>query len=58
MEEHLAMAEVEANSQTLLRGRIRHLYILAHYVRMRLEAMANPAAVPPKPDDPLPAKPG
>jgi len=47
MQEQLSMAELEASSQNLLRGRIRHLYILATYVKVRLEGMAAPTVAPP-----------
>lgn len=52
MQEQLSMAELEATSQSLLRGRIRHLYILAHYVRAKLEGLAGSAAsLPPEAGD-------
>lgn len=47
MQEQLSMAEIEASSQSLLRGRIRHLYILAAYVKAKLEGMAPPNIPPP-----------
>ena len=37
MEEQLSMAQLETTAQTLLATRIRHLSILAHYVRAGLE---------------------
>lgn len=39
MEEQLSMAQLETTAQTLLATRIRHLGILAHYVRSRLETV-------------------
>ena len=52
MEEQLSMAHLETASQSLLASRIRHLSILAHYVRVRLEGMAEAdGALPPKADD-------
>jgi hypothetical protein len=51
MQEQLSMAEMEASSQTLLRGRIRHLYILATYMKAKLEGMATAKAPPPQAGD-------
>jgi hypothetical protein len=51
MSDQLSMAELEAASQSLLKSRIRHLSILAHYVRSRLVAMAESADLPPKPGE-------
>jgi hypothetical protein len=39
MQEQLSMAHLEAAQQSLLASRIRHLTILAQYVRSRLEAV-------------------
>ena len=39
MQEQLSMAQLEAAEHSLLGSRIRHLTILAHYVRMRLEGV-------------------
>lgn len=50
MEEQLGMAQLEAKAQSLLAGRIRHLSILAHYVRSRLESTAESASLPPHSD--------
>ena len=52
MEEQLSMAYLETTAQTVLASRVRHLTILAHYVRAKLEAMADSADLPPKADDP------
>ena len=56
MEEQLSMAELETESQAILRGRIRHLYILATYVRMKLQGMAETASLLPRagPDQTIP----
>ena len=51
MEEQLSMASLEARDQSLLRSRIRHLLILAHYVLGKLEDMAKSASPPTKADD-------
>lgn len=53
MEEQLSMARLETTAQSLLASRIRHLSILAQYVRTRLEAMAESASLPPKAGDPV-----
>ena len=50
MEEQLSMADLEAPDQSLLHGRIRHLYILATYVRIKLEGIAGSGSLPPKAD--------
>ncbi|HUQ74541.1 MAG TPA: hypothetical protein VM183_07430 [Burkholderiales bacterium] len=51
MQEQLSMAQLETTSQSLLASRIRHLSILALYVRTRLEGMAESASLPPKAGD-------
>ena len=53
MEEQLSMARLETTADTLLASRIRQLSILAHYVRMRLEVMAESTAVRPDADNAL-----
>lgn len=58
MQEQLAMAQLETTAQSLLASRIRHLTILAHYVRSKLEAMAQSAVLPPgESDKSVPQKP-
>ena len=47
MEEQLSMAQPEATPHSLLAGRIRHLSILARYVRAGLERMKPPDVTPP-----------
>jgi hypothetical protein len=54
MQEQLSVAEQETTPQSILRSRVRHLSILAHYVRARLEIVAKAESLPPKPDDTLP----
>lgn len=49
MQEQLSIAESEAEPRELLRGRIRHLYILATYVRSKLEQIAHSARMLPAP---------
>jgi hypothetical protein len=51
MQEQLSMAELEAGSHNLLRGRIRHLYILATFVRTRLQGVRQSGNLPPKTED-------
>jgi hypothetical protein len=51
MQEQLSMAELEAKGQTLLHGRIRHLYIVATLVRAKLQAVRHSSNLPPKADD-------
>ena len=51
MSDQLSMAELEAASQSLLKSRIRHLSILAHYIRSRLVSMAESADLPPNPGE-------
>ena len=46
MEEQLAMAQLETTAQTLLASRIRHLSILALYVRSGLERVHESADFP------------
>jgi len=48
MEEQLVMAHIEAKAQSLLASRIRHLSILAVYVRKRLEQVKESGYVPEK----------
>jgi hypothetical protein len=52
MEEQLSMAQLEATQQSLLASRIRHLTVLAFYVRTHLEKAKEPADLPMKADDP------
>ena len=47
MEEQLAMAQIEAAAQSLLASRVRHLSILAVYVRAALEKEKDSADLPP-----------
>jgi hypothetical protein len=47
MEEQLSMAQLETTAQTLLATRIRHLSILAVYVRSGLQRMKAAADLPP-----------
>ena len=46
MQEQLSMAQLEAAQQSLLATRIRHLSILAVYVRNGLEGMKESGSVP------------
>jgi len=57
MEEQLSMAELETTAQTLLRGRIRRLYILATYVRMKLQGAAESGSLSPLAGDDRPDSP-
>ena len=50
MEEQLSMAHLETTENSLLRSRIRHLSILAHYVLGKLEDLAKFESLPPKAD--------
>jgi hypothetical protein len=51
MSDQLSMAELEAANQSLLKSRIRHLSILAHYIHARLVGMAESAHLPPNPGE-------
>lgn len=52
MQDQLAMAQLEAAQQSLLATRIRHLSILAVYVRNGLESVKESGYVPDtKPDE-------
>jgi hypothetical protein len=51
MEEQLGMAQLETTAQTLLATRIRHLTILAQYVRARLEKAQESGAFTPSKGD-------
>jgi len=48
MNEQLAMAQIEAKAQSLLASRIRHLSILAVYVRNGLERVKESGYAPEK----------
>ena len=47
MEEQLAMAQLESAAQTLLASRIRHLALLALYIRSGLQRMKDSVDRPP-----------
>lgn len=46
MEEQLSMASLETTAKTLLASRIKHLSILAIYVRTRLEEVKESGGLP------------